>query len=127
MHALVFCALLPLLGGATLLTSPNPNSRHLLRRQSGCSTGETPCGQYCISIGDICCPDQQGGCLITQYCTTGSDGTPCCCPLGKICDGSCAVTLSSVTGAVSSPTGVATTQTAAAATTSAPTGSSLPA
>src|SRR5947207_5452564 len=122
MHSLVFCALLPLLGGATLLTSPNPNSRHILRRQSSCPIGETVCGQYCISIGYICCPDQQGGCKVSEYCTTGDDGTPCCCPLGKICDGSCAVSVSSVTGAASSATGVATTPTAPAAS-SAPTSS----
>jgi len=118
MNSLLFFALLPLLGSATLLTSPNPNNKHLLRRQSDCSSiGEFPCGQYCIPSGYFCCPDQQGGCLTSQYCTTGDDGTPCCCPLGKVCDGSCAVTLNTVTVATSSPTG--------AATTSAPTSSSL--
>jgi hypothetical protein len=118
MHSLLFFALLPLLGSATLLTSPNPNNKHLLRRQSDCSSiGEFPCGQYCIQSGYFCCPDQQGGCLTTQYCTTGDDGTPCCCPLGKVCDGSCAVTLNTATVAASSPT--------IAATTSAPTSSSL--
>jgi hypothetical protein len=119
MHSLLFFALLPLLGSASLLTSPNPNNKHLLRRQSDCSSiGEFPCGQYCIESGYFCCPDQQGGCLTSQYCTTGDDGTPCCCPLGKVCDGSCAVTLNTATVAAgSSPT--------VAATTSAPTSSSL--
>src|SRR5277367_4852005 len=116
MHSLLFFALLPLLGSATLLTSPNPNNRHLLRRQSECPIGQSVCGQYCIEIGYFCCADQQGGCLVSQYCTTGDDGTPCCCPLGAVCDGSCAVTLNTATVAASSPTG--------AATTSAPTSSS---
>jgi hypothetical protein len=118
MHSLLFFALLPLLGSATLLTSLNPNNKHLLRRQSDCSSiGEIPCGQSCIQSGYFCCPDQQGGCLTSEYCTTGDDGTPCCCPLGQVCDGSCAVTANTATVAASSPTG--------AATTSAPTSSSL--
>jgi hypothetical protein len=117
MHSLLFFTLLPLLGSATLLTSPNPNNKHLLRRQSECPIGESPCGQYCIESGYFCCADQQGGCLISQYCITGDDGTPCCCLLGKVCDGSCAVTVNTATVAASSPT--------AAATTPVPTSSSL--
>jgi hypothetical protein len=118
MHSLLFFTLLPLLGSATLLTSLNPNNKHLLRRQSDCSSiGEFPCGQYCIPSGYFCCPDQQGGCLTSQYCITGDDGTLCCCPLGKVCDGSCAVVVNTATVATSLPTG--------AATTSAPTSSSL--
>jgi len=118
MHSLSFFVLLPLLGSATLLTSPNPNNKHLLRRQSDCSSiGQFPCGQYCIPSGYFCCPDKQGGCRTSQYCTTGDDGTPCCCPRGKVCDGSCAVVVNTATVDVSSPT--------AAATTSAPTSSSL--
>lgn len=121
MHSLLFFALLPLLGSATLLTSPNPNNKHLLRRQSDCSSiGEFPCGQYCIQSGYFCCPDQQGGCLTSEYCTTGNDGTPCCCPLGEVCDGSCAVTVNTATVAASSPTGAATTS---APTSSSPAGS----
>lgn len=104
MHSLLFFALLPLLSSATLLTSPNPNNKHLLRRQSDCSVGESPCGEYCIKSGYFCCPDQQGGCRTSQYCTTGDDGTPCCCPQGKVCDGSCAVTFNTATVAASSPT-----------------------
>lgn len=120
MHSVLFFALLPLLGSATLLTSPNPNNKYLLRRQSECPIGQSVCGQYCIEIGYFCCPDQQGGCLVSQYCTTGDDGTPCCCPLGKVCDGSCAVTLNSATVAAPSPTGAATTSAPAS---SSPTGS----
>lgn len=66
----------------------------LLPRQAGytldsCSASGRlkECGNICIDINDICCPDGSGGCLPTTYCELLGNGKYGCCTIGDKCVG----------------------------------------
>jgi hypothetical protein len=71
----------------------------LFRRQTQaqCSDiGQKTCGDFCIDLTDICCPDASGGCPITTYCTLGDNGQYGCCDIGKKCVGDGGVDTSTI-------------------------------
>lgn len=58
----------------------------LSQRQS-CPSDYKECGIYCIDDTYTCCPDLQGGCAASDYCTLGDNGEYGCCEDGEICTG----------------------------------------
>jgi hypothetical protein len=88
--------LLPLLTVTVIGTHSTPL---LFRRQTQaqCSDiGQKTCGDFCIDLTDICCPDASGGCPITTYCTLGDNGQYGCCDIGKKCVGDGGVDTSTI-------------------------------
>ena len=61
--------------------------RQTLERLPCSEVGEKPCGDGCIALNKICCPNQINTCDIGKYCITGSNGLPGCCDLGTLCQG----------------------------------------
>lgn len=63
----------------------------LLPRQSFnglyCPPGYKACGDGCIHLDYICCPDLSGGCPSTTYCQLMSNGEYGCCSKGETCVG----------------------------------------
>lgn len=52
----------------------------------GCDIGDKPCGSVCIPLSYTCCPQQQGGCPISDTCVLRTDGEDACCPIGSRCN-----------------------------------------
>lgn len=66
----------------------------LLPRQAGytlepCSASGPwkECGNICIHINDVCCPDGSGGCPPTTYCQLMGNAKYGCCSIGEKCVG----------------------------------------
>lgn len=88
--------LLPML---TVTVIGSQSTPLLFRRQTQaqCSDiGQKTCGDFCIDLTDICCPDASGGCPITTYCTLGDNGQYGCCDIGKTCVGDGGVDTSTI-------------------------------
>ena len=88
--------LLPML---TVTVIGSQSTPLLFRRQTQaqCSDiGQKTCGDFCIDLTDICCPDASGGCPITTYCTLGDNGQYGCCDIGKKCVGDGGVDTSTI-------------------------------
>ncbi|KYK56457.1 hypothetical protein DCS_03457 [Drechmeria coniospora] len=67
--------------------------------------GEKQCGELCIPLSYICCPDGKGGCPGSHGCQLAENGVWGCCPIGQVCHGSATATTNTM---VINPTGAET-------------------
>ncbi|CAG2006397.1 unnamed protein product [Fusarium graminearum] len=72
----------------TLTTFADATFPVLARRQDSCNGNTKVCGVDCILKSYTCCPSPfYGGCAPGTVCGTDHNGTPGCCPIGKVCLG----------------------------------------
>jgi len=77
----------------TIAFQPRHQLKRSLEPRQSCLSGSKVCGDYCILSSYTCCPDRQGGCRASQYCSLGDNGEYGCCDDGEVCTGDGGVTM----------------------------------